>query len=164
MQAFIFRFINIYGKRFTKQDHINMVKLLYDVFVIKGLDFRVVRMVATAINALLSRKMLISREDFRVDWRPLYELYKEIAFKNLEEEGLILFPEGLKDKVENSITYLSDYFEDNATQEIMDLVRPDLCPFDDVVNEAVIVATLFLPTCLKHEQVNFAAKNIAKLK
>lgn len=116
------------------------------------MDFRVVRMVATAINALLNRKMLITREDLRVDWRPLYDLYREIAFKNLEEEGLILFPEGLKEKVENSITHLSDFFEDSATQEIMDLVRPDFCPFDDVIGNAVITATLFLPTVLKPEQ------------
>uniref|UniRef100_A0A914YC29 Uncharacterized protein n=1 Tax=Panagrolaimus superbus TaxID=310955 RepID=A0A914YC29_9BILA len=148
----LIEFISIYGKRFTKQDHINIVKLLYDVFIIKGLDFRVVRMVASAINALSNRKMLITREDFRVDWRPLYDLYREIAFKNLEEEGLILFPDGLKDKVEHSITFLSDFFEDNATQEILDLIRPDFCPFDDIINEAVITATLFMPTCLKHEQ------------
>jgi proteasome activator subunit 4 len=148
----LIEFINIYGKRFSKQDHVNIVKLLYDVFIIKGLDFRVVRMVASAINTLSNRKMLITREDFRVDWRPLYDLYREIAFKNLEEEGLILFPEGLKDKVENSITFLSDFFEDNATQEILDVLRPDFCPFDDIINEAVITATLFMPTCLKHEQ------------
>jgi proteasome activator subunit 4 len=148
----LIEFINIYGKRFTKQDHINLVKLLYDVFVIKGLDFRVVRMVATAINTLLSRKMLITREDLKVEWRPLFDLYREIAFKNLEEEGLILFPEGLKEKVENSITFLSDFFEDSATQEILDLIRPNFCPFDDIINEAVITATLFMPTSLKHEQ------------
>src|SRR5699024_599987 len=88
---------------------------------------------------------------FRLPWRPLYDLYHEVAFKKLEEDGLILFPETLKEKLELTISNLHDFFEDNATQEILDIIRPNLCPFDDSVNQAIITAVLFLPTCLRPE-------------
>ena len=146
-----FRFVNMYGKRFTKTDHIQMVKLLYNVLILKGLDFRVVRMVAASLNTLMNHKILLTREDLHVDWKPLYELYNEIAFKKLEEDGLILFPEGLKEKVEAAIINLTEFFEDGATQEILDLIRPGICPLDDSVTQAFSTARVFLPTCMKPE-------------
>uniref|UniRef100_A0A7E4VS87 Proteasome activator complex subunit 4 n=1 Tax=Panagrellus redivivus TaxID=6233 RepID=A0A7E4VS87_PANRE len=145
-------FIALYGRRFTKTDHINMVKLFYDVLVLKDLDFRVVKNVSLVITNLLQKKMLVTRDDLKIDWKPLFDLYFLVAYKNLERDGVVLFPEALKEKLEGAITLLSDYFDDDASQGIMDRVRPDLCPFDDVVDKAVTLATLFLPTNLRPEE------------
>ena len=59
--------------------------MLYTALTMKNLDYRVVKVIAGTISILLSRKSLLTRMDFQLDWRPLYDLYIDIAYKNLEE-------------------------------------------------------------------------------
>lgn len=49
----VFRFMSLYGRRFSKRDHINMVNLLYEVVVSEKLDFSVVQIVANVLVQLL---------------------------------------------------------------------------------------------------------------
>lgn len=98
-----FRYMQLYNRRFTKQDHLSIIKLLYKALTLENLDFRVVKLTANTINTLLARKNLLAREELQLDWRPLYDLYVEIAYKNLEEDGIFLLPEGLKKTLEAAI-------------------------------------------------------------
>lgn len=129
-----------------------MVKLLFEILIMKDLDFRVVRSICETLNVLLSKRMHVTRADLRIPWRPLYDLYHLVAFKKMESDGLIIFPDGLKGKLEQAIKSLHDFFEDEATQEILDVLRPNICPFSDMINRSVAIAILFLPTCLTVEQ------------
>ena len=43
----------LYSLRFTKEDHINFIKLLYEVMTVKNLDHTVVESFALVLNALL---------------------------------------------------------------------------------------------------------------
>lgn len=48
------------------------------------------------------------------------------------------------------------YFPPNATKEILEEVRPLLCPFDMIMQRAMVYLELFLPTALKPEQEDIA--------
>ncbi|KAI1719469.1 proteasome-substrate-size regulator, mid region domain-containing protein [Ditylenchus destructor] len=134
------RFMQLYSRRFTKTDHINIVQLLASALTIDKLDFRVVKVVSSVLSTLLSRKNLLSRQDVQFDWKPLFDLYVEISYRNLEEAlgGVIL--------------EMNNYFSESATQEILDEVRPMICPWDDSMNKALSIMCLFLPTTLKPEE------------
>jgi hypothetical protein len=49
----LMKFVNFYGRRFTKRDHINMVELLYSVMTTDKLDFSIVMVLANCLSELL---------------------------------------------------------------------------------------------------------------
>ena len=90
-------------------------------------------MVATAFFFILklisSRRDFLVREDLVIDWEPLYQLYTEVMYKNLEEDGLFLLPEGFKTELHTLIFYARSYFSDDAPQELLDKVNIFLFDF-----------------------------------
>ncbi|KAL7079669.1 hypothetical protein ACQ4LE_001115 [Meloidogyne hapla] len=125
----------------------------------KDLDFRAVKVLCCSIRLLLARKSIISRSDVKFDWRPLYDLYVQVAYKNLEEDGVFLIPEDLKKILASTIIECNRFFNDSATQEILDEVRPYFCPWDDSSLRGFKILSIFLPTCLSDaENDQFGAK------
>uniref|UniRef100_A0A1I7RNY6 Proteasome activator complex subunit 4 n=1 Tax=Bursaphelenchus xylophilus TaxID=6326 RepID=A0A1I7RNY6_BURXY len=146
------RFLALYGRRFTKRDHIHMVKLLYSAVIAEKLDFSIVQAISSILCQLLCRKSLLNRKDLTLEWKPLYKLYYEVTYKNLEEEGVFLLPEDVKKSLEKLIHYACPFFADEATQEILDELRPFFCPLDDCFSKGLCLSYHFLPTCLTQEE------------
>ncbi|KAL3074330.1 hypothetical protein niasHS_015160 [Heterodera schachtii] len=152
------RFLNYNSLRFSKVDHIALVKLFYGLLN-KDLEYRTVQAVGSVLMQLFSRKSLMSREDLVLDWRPLYELYTEIAFKNLEEDGLMLLPKDFKKGLGQLIVECSHFFDPSVSQLILDEARPFFCPMDDSFLRGLNILCIFLPTSLSPaEHDEFGAK------
>ncbi|KAK0412054.1 hypothetical protein QR680_006010 [Steinernema hermaphroditum] len=145
------RYMGSYTLRFTKTDHINLIKLLYNVVTMKDCDFRLVKCSCRVLNNLLSRKELVSRDDLVLEWRPLYDLYVLVSYKNLEDDGLFLLPDRLKNTIESAIIACRTYFSKESTQEILNEVRPYFCIWDDAAIRGITVASLFLNTLMDKE-------------
>ncbi|CAJ0582017.1 unnamed protein product, partial [Mesorhabditis spiculigera] len=107
---------------------------------------------------LENKRGLLTANDLQLDWRPLYELYYELSYKNLEEDGVFLLPEGFRSDVGSLVGYCRNYWKPNATQEMLDELRPYFCLWDESMIRAFKLLELFLPTSLKaHEHKEFGA-------
>ncbi|KAL7856906.1 hypothetical protein SRHO_G00158050 [Serrasalmus rhombeus] len=163
-------YLRLYGRKFSKGDHVLFVKLVYELVTIPKLDISMMQSFARLLINLLKKKELLSRDDLELPWRPLYELYEKILYSKTEHLGLNWFPNYRaeaspkqkmlnymrKRSVENVLKTLVKscrlYFPESATQEMLDEWRPLLCPFDVTMQKAISYFELFLPTIMPPEQ------------
>ena len=72
--------------------------------------------VAAAINSLLKKRYLLTRDDLVLEWRPLYVLYERLFHTNLESLGLIKLPHSIGPTVSSLIKHSRPYFPFEATE------------------------------------------------
>uniref|UniRef100_A0A8B9PYW3 Proteasome activator subunit 4 n=1 Tax=Apteryx owenii TaxID=8824 RepID=A0A8B9PYW3_APTOW len=126
-------YIRLYGRKFSKEDHVLFIKLLYELVTIPKLEISMMQGFARLLINLLKKKELLSRDDLELPWRPLYEMLERILYSKTEHLGLNWFPK---------------YFPEDATEEMLDEWRPLMCPFDVTMQKAITYFELFLPTTL----------------
>ncbi|KAK6059176.1 hypothetical protein COOONC_03197, partial [Cooperia oncophora] len=112
------RYIDYHGRRLSKDDHILFVRLL-NCSIKKGNTFRDVKIAMHCLNKLLGKRDFLLRGDLEIDWRPLFDLYVEVSYKNLED-GIFLMPDGFRSELQAYISHARRYFTDNATQQLLD--------------------------------------------
>ncbi|KAK5979699.1 hypothetical protein GCK32_006987, partial [Trichostrongylus colubriformis] len=139
-----FRYIDYHGRRLSKDDHILFVRLL-NCSVKKGNTFRDVKIAMHCLNKLLGKRDFLLRGDLEIDWRPLFELYVEVSYKNLEEDGIFLMPDGFRSELQAYISHSRRYFSDNATQQLLDELRPLMCVWDESIVRAWRLLEMFVP-------------------
>uniref|UniRef100_A0A673KK60 Proteasome activator complex subunit 4A n=1 Tax=Sinocyclocheilus rhinocerous TaxID=307959 RepID=A0A673KK60_9TELE len=129
-------YMRLYGRKFSKEEHVHFVRLLYELVTIPKLEISMMQSFARLLITMLKKKELLSREDLELPWRPLYELQDRILYSKTEHLSLNWFPR---------------YFPESATQEMLDEWRPLMCPFDVTMQTAMGYFELFLPTTLPPE-------------
>uniref|UniRef100_A0A669EMM0 Proteasome activator subunit 4a n=1 Tax=Oreochromis niloticus TaxID=8128 RepID=A0A669EMM0_ORENI len=144
-------YMRLYGRKFSKEDHVLFIKLLYELVTIPKLEISMMQGLARLLINLLKKRELLSREDLELPWRPLYELYDRILFSKTEHLGLNWFPNSVESVLKTLVKSCRPYFSEAATQEMLDEWRPLLCPFDVTMQRAISYFELFLPTTLPPE-------------
>ncbi|KAE8280512.1 Proteasome activator complex subunit 4B [Larimichthys crocea] len=163
-------YMRLYGRKFSKEDHVLFIKLLYELVTIPRLEISMMQGLARLLINLLKKRELLSREDLELSWRPLYELHDRILFSKTEHLGLNWFPNSPRPRSSFKLIMLKlvqrcsvegvlktlvkscrPYFSESATQEMLDEWRPLLCPFDVTMQRAISYFELFLPTTLPPE-------------
>uniref|UniRef100_A0A4W5P9I8 Proteasome activator subunit 4 n=2 Tax=Hucho hucho TaxID=62062 RepID=A0A4W5P9I8_9TELE len=119
-------YMRLYGRKFSKEDHVLFIKLLYELITIDKLEISMMQGLARLLINLLKKRELLSREDLELPWKPLYELQDRILYSKTEHLGLNWFP----NPINNIIILFFRYFPESATQEMLEEWRPLLCPFD----------------------------------
>ncbi|XP_063300040.1 proteasome activator complex subunit 4 [Pelobates fuscus] len=161
-------YIRLYGRKFSKEDHVLFVKLLYEMVTIPKLEISMMHGFARLLINLLKKKELLSRDDLQLPWRPLYDILERILYSKTEHLGLNWFPSSSHRGLSSTKTILLNvlhrcavegvlktlvkacrpYFPDNATAEMLEEWRPLMCPFDVTMQKAISYLELFLPTSL----------------
>uniref|UniRef100_A0A8D3A4C1 Proteasome activator subunit 4 n=1 Tax=Scophthalmus maximus TaxID=52904 RepID=A0A8D3A4C1_SCOMX len=144
-------YMRLYGRKFSKEDHVLFIKLLYELVMIPKLEISMMQGLARLLINLLKKRELLSREDLELPWRPLYELHDRILFSKTEHLGLNWFPNSVESVLKTLVKSCRPYFSESATQEMLDEWRPLLCPFDVTMQRAISYFELFLPTTLPPE-------------
>ncbi|KAM9336338.1 proteasome activator complex subunit 4B-like [Symphorus nematophorus] len=148
----LFSFLKLYGRRFSKEDHILFIKLLYELVTLPNLEPHMMQSYARLLIQLLKKKELLSRDDLQLPWRPLYDLYERVVYSKTEHLGLIWFPNSVDHILKALIKSCRLYFPASSTQEMLDEWRPLLCVFDVVMQKAISNMELFLPTVMPPEE------------
>ncbi|XP_019938778.2 proteasome activator complex subunit 4B-like [Paralichthys olivaceus] len=148
----LFSFLKLYGCRFSKEDHILFIKLLYELVTLPNLEPHMMQSYARLLIHLLKKKELLSRDDLQLPWRPLYDLYERIVYSKTEHLGLIWLPNSVDHILKALIKSCRLYFPASSTKEMLDEWRPLLCVFDVVMQKAISNMELFLPTIMPPEE------------
>uniref|UniRef100_A0A672S8A5 Proteasome activator subunit 4 n=1 Tax=Sinocyclocheilus grahami TaxID=75366 RepID=A0A672S8A5_SINGR len=153
-------YMRLYGRKFSKEEHVHFVKLLYELVTIPKLEISMMQSFARLLITLLKKKELLSREDLELPWRPLYELQDRILYSKTEHLSLNWFPRYMHifssicssvEAVLKALIKNCRYFPESATQEMLDEWRPLMCPFDVTMQKAMGYFGLFLPTTFPPE-------------
>ncbi|XP_041818516.1 proteasome activator complex subunit 4B [Chelmon rostratus] len=148
----LFSFLKLYGRRFSKEDHVLFIKLLYELVTLPNLEPHMMQSYARLLIQLLKKKELLSRDDLQLPWRPLYDLYERVVYSKTEHLGLIWFPNSVDHILKALIKSCRLYFPASSTKEMLDEWRPLLCVFDVVMQKAISNMELFLPTIMPPEE------------
>ncbi|XP_061787911.1 proteasome activator complex subunit 4B-like [Nerophis lumbriciformis] len=148
----LFSFLKLYGRRFSKDDHVLFIKLLYDLVTMPDLEPHMMQSYARLIIQLLKKKELLSRDDLQLPWRPLYQLFEKVVHSKTEHLGLIWFPNSVEHILKALIKSCRPYFPASSTKEMLEEWRPLLCVFDVAMQKAISNMELFLPTIMPPEE------------
>ncbi|XP_042231597.1 proteasome activator complex subunit 4-like isoform X2 [Homarus americanus] len=148
------RFVKLYGMCFSKEDHICLVKLMYELAVTLNQEFWVMAKFAQMLTILLKKKELIVPGELVLEWRPLYDLYNSLFYNSYNTIGMLMLPSNAEGVVESMIRVCRPYFPLSSTSEILEEVRPMMCPFDMTMQRAMVYLELFLPTSLPPEKAD----------
>uniref|UniRef100_A0A672TTU1 Proteasome activator subunit 4 n=1 Tax=Strigops habroptila TaxID=2489341 RepID=A0A672TTU1_STRHB len=141
-------YIRLYGRKFSREDHVLFIKLLYELVTIPRLEISMMQGFARLLINLLKKKELLSRDDLELPWRPLYEMLERILYSKTENLGLNWFPNSVESVLKTLVKSCRPYFPEDATAEMLDEWRPLMCPFDVTMQKAITYFELFLPTTL----------------
>ncbi|XP_025720971.1 proteasome activator complex subunit 4-like [Callorhinus ursinus] len=144
-------YIRLYGRKFSKEDHVLFIKLLYELVSIPKLEISMMQGFARLLINLLKKKELLSRDDLELPWRPLYDMVERILYSKTEHLGLNWFPNSVENVLKTLVKSCRPYFPADATAEMLEEWRPLRCPFDVTMQKAITYFEIFLPTSLPPE-------------
>ncbi|XP_012258033.2 proteasome activator complex subunit 4B-like [Athalia rosae] len=146
------KYIKLYGMKFSKEDHIIFVKLMYEMITIPNLEPHLVHEFGATLIILLKKKELISPEELELPWEPLYQLTYRIVATGEMALGMYRYFSNLESTLDALVHAAKVYFPITATQEILDELRPGLCPLDHATMSSTLeTLEWFLPLTLSPE-------------
>ncbi|KRT82951.1 hypothetical protein AMK59_4226 [Oryctes borbonicus] len=147
------KYMKIYGLKFSKEDHICLIKLYYDLITQPNLEPTRINKFAATLSFLLKKEYLLSQDDLQLQWKPLYDLCTRLVEQSKNDIGMYRYSSGLETTLENLIRCARIYFPVTATQEILDEFRPKLCPYSNTeIASAIEYLEIFLPIVVKPEE------------
>ncbi|XP_050294149.1 proteasome activator complex subunit 4B-like [Anthonomus grandis grandis] len=151
------KYIKIYGLKFSKEDHIALIKLFYELITIPDLEPTRISKCAFTLSQLLKKRYLITRDELQLDWRPLYDLCVRTMLKSHSDIGMYRYISTFETSLYNAIRSCKVYFPASATQEILDELRPSLCPFNTgEISCAMHYLELLMPNAVKPEEASIS--------
>ncbi len=131
------KYIRHYGHMFPKSDHLALVRLFYGIVVQPELEPWFANKVASALVTLIRKRELLTPDDLRLEWRPLYEMYERLFYSHHEAMGMVHYPASIENNMRALIRCARVYFPPGCTQEMLDEWRPLMCPYDVTMGKAM---------------------------
>ena len=140
-------YIGLYGFKFSKEDHVYFIKVLYNLLETENLEICAIDSICNTLSILLSKPYLLSKEDVQLNWKTLYDLFYRLKHSKSARLDLLIVPEKTKVIVKDLVKYSRRYFDLKATKSILNELRPYLCPSDMTMTSSTEGLETFLPFC-----------------
>ena len=114
------KYIILYGLKFSAEDHILFIKLLFEVIMIPDLECFLVDCICDILLKLLQKKELLNSNHLQLDWVPLYKLVDRFYGSKYEHLRLEWIPDYIKEKLAVLVQNCRTYFLPEATQAMLD--------------------------------------------
>ena len=124
------KYVALYGFRFTIEDHVWLIKLLYGFLTAENVDPVSLEKYGKVLISLTKKKYLLSETNLILDWKPLYKLIYKYEDSSESARGMLKVQSGLKVTLRTVVKFTRSFFSHESTQEMLDEWRPLLCPFD----------------------------------
>ncbi|VDK63771.1 unnamed protein product, partial [Onchocerca ochengi] len=145
------QYLNRFYCRFSKADHIKLIEFIFNIILEPDYDRRLIHKACSLIITLINTvyhfsEEIIKRSDLTLPWRPLYDLYIEVAYKrnskNLE-----------KSVIRSAVLACKELFPLSATKEILDEIRPFIDLWSDyAMTKFVTLFSIFVPLKLSSDE------------
>ncbi|XP_013170818.1 PREDICTED: proteasome activator complex subunit 4-like isoform X2 [Papilio xuthus] len=153
----LMKYLRLYGLKMSKEDHIALIKLAFELVLIPDLEPCKVHKFATMFLMLTKKRYLISPEELTLPWRPLYEMGKKIFDKSETAIGMYHYLGSLEGTYLSMISCAKPYFHLNATKEVLEEFLPQLSPWSSD-SHPVSQLSLFLPVGLPPSKADYGHK------
>eukprot|EP00052_Salpingoeca_macrocollata_P022088 m.190830 g.190830 ORF g.190830 m.190830 type:complete len:1825 (+) comp21711_c1_seq2:66-5540(+) len=140
----------LYKYSFSLEDHVRIVRLLFEVFQEPELDVPSTQRMASVVRHLIKKRDLFpssadpSKHSICLPWRPFHDIIKRHFFCKLR--GTVPQPKEFGVVVARFARAARRFFAPESTSEILAEYRPVLCPHDQAVHFAAGMLCLLLPT------------------
>ncbi|KAL0269474.1 UNVERIFIED_CONTAM: hypothetical protein PYX00_007188 [Menopon gallinae] len=151
------KYIKIHGLKFSKEDHVAFIHLIYELLTIPKLETYFIDKFAQILYVLIKKRYLLTPDDLVLEWRPLYDLCKRILTSNQTQLGLYRNYSSLNHTLCVVVQSARFYFPETATQEILDEIKPQLSPLATLPVTAGFLEW-FLPVSLPPEKAHLGYK------
>ena len=134
--------VSLYKFSFSRNDHVNLCKLLLEVLLVDGLDYSYQERIAGVLRKLIRKPEVLPSTALVIPWRPLYDLLSKLYFGKLRGTTEIHKQHG--QAICQLIREARRFFAPEATAEIMATLRPLLCPHDETIYRAACFMYVFI--------------------
>ncbi|KAI5747715.1 hypothetical protein M8J77_017735 [Diaphorina citri] len=126
----LMKYIRLYGFKFSKEDHVAFVKLVYELLTIPGLEPYLVVKFSNVLHSLLKKRTLLPPGSLELPWRPLFDLIERTLSNNGISLGMYRYTVCLESSLEKLCQVARYYYPVSATSEMLALWRPLMCVHD----------------------------------
>ncbi|CAG7729357.1 unnamed protein product [Allacma fusca] len=137
-------YIDMYGRKFSKEQHVKLIKLMLEVLTLETLPLAIVTDVTELLQTLLKKQNLLTREDLIIEWRPLYLTLDRWVYHRKYSLSCTANSK-LEAALKDTIRLCSLYFPKESLQEIIAEFSPMLCPAAIKMNFGLEMLRHFLP-------------------
>eukprot|EP00047_Mylnosiga_fluctuans_P011818 m.22942 g.22942 ORF g.22942 m.22942 type:complete len:1805 (-) comp3830_c0_seq1:81-5495(-) len=143
--------IQLYRYSLSIEDHVHLIKLLFEVFQITDINRNLQSTVASILYRLLKKEQFLSPAALQaagltltLPWRPFREIILTAFFPKLRNSETP--SSSFAGNLSRLIKFARRYFPPEATEEILLAHTPGLCPHDDSLFRNSLLLCMLLPT------------------
>ncbi|GAV04190.1 hypothetical protein RvY_14503 [Ramazzottius varieornatus] len=149
------QYFRLHGRRFTKEQHVQLVHLFFELVVDEQMEPQLVSRLCQTLNDLLKDFRLLSPDDLQIPWRKLYDTVERHQYNRDERHGLAITPDNMGKNLTMVIQSCRPYFSRESTEEMLEEWRPLLCPYDTSMKKAMTYFSNFLPTMMRQGETQW---------